>query len=130
MTKPVRLQLSRKKGFSLQELSKATNGLYAVNVARPGDYGNPFPVDCYGAEGAVDRFRRLLAGNMSAQEMSTSSRCDKWSTPPEFSLVFVRQKILADVPKMRGHNLACWCASSPCHADVLLELANQPEAKS
>ncbi len=27
----------------------------------------------------------------------------------------------------RGHNLACWCKpGQPCHADVLLELANAP----
>jgi hypothetical protein len=29
--------------------------------------------------------------------------------------------------KLRGKNLACWCAlDQPCHADVLLELANAP----
>jgi len=28
--------------------------------------------------------------------------------------------------ELRGKNLACWCAlDQPCHADVLLELANQ-----
>jgi hypothetical protein len=28
--------------------------------------------------------------------------------------------------KLRGKNLACWCPlDQPCHADVLLELANQ-----
>jgi hypothetical protein len=28
---------------------------------------------------------------------------------------------------LRGRNLACWCAlDQPCHADVLLELANAP----
>jgi len=27
---------------------------------------------------------------------------------------------------LRGKNLACWCAlDQPCHADVLLELANK-----
>lgn len=39
MTKPVRLQLSRRKGFDLQALSIATNGLPAVSVARPGKRG-------------------------------------------------------------------------------------------
>lgn len=38
--KPVRLQLSRKKGFDLQALSVATNGLQARSVARPGPFGN------------------------------------------------------------------------------------------
>jgi hypothetical protein len=26
--------------------------------------------------------------------------------------------------ELRGKNLACWCKEGPCHADVLLELAN------
>ena len=31
----------------------------------------------------------------------------------------------ADVYGLRGRVLACWCPlSQPCHADVLLELAN------
>ena len=29
------------------------------------------------------------------------------------------------LPELRGKNLACWCPlDQPCHADVLLELAN------
>lgn len=28
--------------------------------------------------------------------------------------------------ELRGHDLACWCPlDQPCHADVLLEIANQ-----
>jgi uncharacterized protein DUF4326 len=28
---------------------------------------------------------------------------------------------------LRGRDLACWCPLDvPCHADVLLEVANQP----
>jgi hypothetical protein len=35
---------------------------------------------------------------------------------------------LDKVKELRGKNLACWCAlNAPCHADVLLELANTPE---
>ncbi|HEX5183627.1 MAG TPA: DUF4326 domain-containing protein [Allosphingosinicella sp.] len=31
------------------------------------------------------------------------------------------------MPELRGKNLACWCRlDAPCHADVLLELANRP----
>jgi hypothetical protein len=30
------------------------------------------------------------------------------------------------VGQLRGKNLACWCKlGDPCHADVLLELANE-----
>ena len=32
---------------------------------------------------------------------------------------------LWDLSPLRGKNLACWCKpAEPCHADVLLELAN------
>lgn len=38
-----------------------------------------------------------------------------------------RSKLVAALPRLRGKNLACWCAlDQPCHADVLLELANGP----
>ncbi len=37
---PVRMQLSRRKGFRLQDVSRALNGREAVNVARPGKWGN------------------------------------------------------------------------------------------
>jgi hypothetical protein len=31
----------------------------------------------------------------------------------------------SDLLPLRGKNLACWCKlGEPCHADVLLELAN------
>jgi len=31
----------------------------------------------------------------------------------------------ARVPELRGRDLACWCKpGAPCHADVLLEIAN------
>lgn len=37
-----------------------------------------------------------------------------------------RQLIHANLHTLRGHDLACWCkAGTPCHADVLLEIANQ-----
>jgi hypothetical protein len=31
-----------------------------------------------------------------------------------------------DLSELRGKDLACWCKeNSPCHADILLELANR-----
>jgi len=39
-----------------------------------------------------------------------------------------RKVVLSGLPSLRGKNLACWCPlDQPCHADVLLELANGPE---
>lgn len=127
MITPVRLQLSRRRGFDLQALSRATNGLAAASCARPGALGNPFPTDVYGQEGSVDRFRRLMEGRMSTLEMSESSRADRWSNFPDrrISLVTVREWICEELDRHRNKNLACWCKpGEPCHADVLLKLAN------
>ena len=47
-------------------------------------------------------------------------------TPEELRLTGVsgiQVDLFADI---RGHDLACWCPlDQPCHADVLLELANR-----
>jgi hypothetical protein len=44
------------------------------------------------------------------------------------SLTHKRQVILNRLPELRGKNLACWCKpGSPCHADVLLDLANKEQ---
>lgn len=142
MSAPVRLQLSRRKGFNLQAHSLATNGLPAVNCARPGKWGNPFPVDVYGRAGAVDRFRRWLEGQMSTQEMSEASRCDRRAHG--FSLVMLHRDMLRGLSELRGKNLACWCRlcarhaergkpldedcvdCAPCHCDPLGRAANRP----
>ena len=101
MTTPVRLRLSRAKGFSLQALSLATNGLPAVNVARPGPFGNLWRVGDPVYDGitsrkrahgltqqeAVDRHARSCAGDMGAT-----------------------------INALRGKNLACWCRLCPAHA--------------
>ena len=36
-------------------------------------------------------------------------------------------KLLEDIYELTGKDLVCWCAPLPCHADVLLELANEEE---
>lgn len=42
--KPQRIQLSRKKGFNLQEYSKNLNGLECVKCDRSTKWGNPFKI--------------------------------------------------------------------------------------
>ena len=102
--KPVRLQLSRRKGFSLQALSLATIGLPAVSVARPSWWCNPFKVGsgCTDAADAVLAYRQMV---------TTGVTTGAW-----------RRQMLSE---LAGKNLACWCAlDAPCHADVLLDIAN------
>jgi hypothetical protein len=38
--------------------------------------------------------------------------------------LLLQPELMAALPELRGKDLICWCAKKPCHADVLLELAN------
>ena len=71
-----------------------------VKVTRPGRWGNPFrAAGAYTAAQAVAEFK--------AELLSDPRKAD------------------AAIAHLQGKNLACWCAlDQPCHADVLLKLAN------
>lgn len=71
-----------------------------IVVSRPTRWGNPHPLSL-GRPEAVRRYRDDLIGG--------------------------RLRITVDDAKreLRGHDLACYCPlDQPCHADVLIELAN------
>ena len=120
MVEPVRIQLSRRKGFRLQETSRAINGLPAVNVARPGKWGNPWRVGEPGVPDAAEAVRRFRAAVIGFE--ANGSFCRPVAHPDSFI-----GRIIAGAPRhLAGKNLACWCPlDAPCHADVLLELANR-----
>ena len=120
--RPVRLQLSRRKGLGLQALSYAINGLDAVNCARPGKFGNPFVV------GARIDVRQAKRWGWKI-DFPDSVAPDNETAVRRFALcVALDDASIAEIRRLlRGKNLACWCKSGePCHADVLLELANAP----
>lgn len=124
MSKPIRIQLSRRSGFDLQKTSLALNGLPAANVARPTLFGNPFIHD--DAAVAVEAFARYCQGGTKSFEMGpgTLQFAKKIHT---FGLHHAWPEWLREkgLPAIKGHNLACWCKpDAPCHADVLLRLAN------
>jgi hypothetical protein len=96
---PDRIQLKRKKGWRMPPNT----------VSVTGKWGNPYDVAKYGHEQAAEKYREGILGR---------------------DLLTKRGKELARVGKdlsdLRGKNLACWCRlDQPCHADVLLELANK-----
>ena len=93
---PIRIQRQRTKGWKMP-----ANTVY---VGRPTKWGNPYAAKVWGSvERAVGQYRKMLS----------------W---PE---VEGSQELRALLPELRGKNLACWCPlDQPCHADVLLELAN------
>lgn len=102
--KPVRIQRKRIKGFNLKAASP--NGLPVVSVTRPGKWGNPFGGP---AIDAIEDYRLWILGHLLSSNAGPRP----------------------SIRKLRGKNLACWCPLTrngnyyPCHADVLLELANK-----
>ena len=74
----------------------------AVYVGRPTKWGNPYyTAEAYG----------------------------RWLTTGPYFLphCFDERKVILDsLHELKGKDLACWCPEGePCHADVLLKLANQ-----
>jgi len=108
--KPKRIQRKRKKGWRMPP-----NTIY---VGRPTKWGNPILGD-----DAEELFRRWLSPEGYLQ----------WDTFAQIAVGRLkytlcpngREKLLSEISELEGKNLACWCAlDKPCHADVLLELAN------
>jgi hypothetical protein len=77
-----------------------------VNCARPGRWGNPHKVGMCAVCGVEHTQAEAVA----------EFRAELESAPED-----VRREL-------RGKNLACWCRlDQPCHADVLLRVANETE---
>jgi len=89
----------RRLKLSRQKGARLPQG--AVVVARPTKWGNPYRPDKMTRAEAVANYRRdLLAGKL------------------KMSVADARRELA-------GHDLACWCSlDGPCHADVLIEIAN------
>ena len=95
-----------------------------VKVDRTTSWGNPFVVSRYGtAEQCVDAFKRLTCGLVELGRGVDLARAQN-----DFLRHFDGGRALC---QLRGKNLACWCrADKPCHADVLLQLAEFKRAWS
>ena len=114
---PDRITLSRAKGWRMPENT--------VKVDRSTIWGNPWTLAEFFRPGrntpadaqaeAVRMFRAAVIGFES-----NGSFCKPVAHPA--SRIGI---ILSRIPELRGKNLACWCKpGQPCHADVLLEIAN------
>lgn len=73
----------------------------AIVVSRPTKWGNPYRPGKLSRAQAVACYRRdFMAGKLRVSAAGARSQ-------------------------LRGHDLACWCPlDGPCHADVLLKVAN------
>jgi hypothetical protein len=129
---PQRIQLRRTKGWRKPE--------GAVVVSRPSRWGNPFAVqECKSAPCRADRLpvrhwhiydpgAGALSLSYPTREMAVATAVDWFhegvfdNDGDRYEYLPRRDQIVSD---LAGKDLACWCPlDQPCHADVLLELAN------
>lgn len=99
-TTPERIQLRRTKGWRMPANTvKVDRTTMWGNRWKPGVWSNTLGRNVETAAEAVDLYRRI-------------------AIPEAHHRAWVRENL-------RGKNLACWCQiGQPCHADVLLEIAN------
>ncbi len=102
---PERIQLSRVRGWRMPENT--------VKVDRTTRWGNPYRVGS-----TVHRGPPFSGRDEMVRDAAHACRLfRRW-------LMNLRDAEHHIAP-LRGKNLACWCKpGEPCHADVLLELAN------
>lgn len=110
---PKRIQRKRTKGWKMPE--------GAVYVGRPTKWGNLWRVGMFKgftAADAIERFRAWITGRA-------------WTNHPYWGTVGGREIRATARRELRGKDLACWCPlDQPCHADVLLEIANSQAGDS
>lgn len=121
MNKPIRIQRKRTAGFRLQDQSP--DGAPVVSVCRPGKWGNPFIIGKWATIGGQPGTCWHFVGD-------TPRDNGRWQlvNSPHTAVDLYRQWLAISKPnlsELRGKHLSCFCAlDAPCHADVLLELAN------
>jgi len=80
----------------------------AVYVGRPSKWGNPYKVT-----------DPLLPHGLSKQERYQAV-VDEYRR-----YILNTHELIEALPELKGKDLVCWCTPLPCHADILLELANR-----
>lgn len=89
----------------------------AIYVGRPTKWGNPYLIDWYRdgyPNDDLPEWRRMATSDF---EGLVTGRWDRSDDIPDYPR--------NEIAELLGHDLACWCPlDQPCHADVLLELAN------
>lgn len=118
---PKRIQRKRTKGWKMPP-----NTIY---VGRGSKWGNPFKVIKKRTGGFL--VKRVGVGR-KRRTQKVIERLFGWETyAVDCSIELYREQIVPHIHplslrELKGKNLACWCSLDvPCHADVLLEVANR-----
>lgn len=112
---PERIQQRRARGWR-----KPPN---TVSVARPNRFGNPIRIV---GKRVVLNGVDLFVGNPGTTDAELAAftvRAFRWQLLNHPNVIGYTPEDVAR--ELRGKNLMCFCPlSQPCHADVLLEIAN------
>lgn len=117
MSSPQRITRSRKKG--------STTPPNTVYVGRGTKWGNPYRIVSVGEETfnvvwINDYDFKLLVAFALPKDMAVKLAIDKYREGINQEAIDIIKK------ELQGKNLSCWCKpGEPCHADVLLEIANK-----
>lgn len=124
-----RIQRKRTAGWRMPE--------GAVYVGRPSRWGNPFRIyrghsligptwsRARGAWGHVNTSECIYGYVTTSGQMDVQEAVDQYRGLMNLRARDEPDRLRGWLAPLRGHDLACWCPlSSPCHADVLLEIAN------
>jgi len=81
----------------------------AVYVGRPTKWGNPMTV------------KEILALFPDMQKEEAHREAVNWYE----RYIKLRPDLMGALGELKGRDLVCWCSPLPCHAEVLLKLANK-----
>lgn len=99
----------------------------AVYVGRPTMFGNPYDVKRYGLDLSIALFRETAWGCWNPNLIPHGTMRDLWMKWIYDAHCDWLKRIGSGTIhcELHGKDLACWCPlDKPCHADVLLEIAN------
>lgn len=107
-----------------------------VKVCRPGKWGNPFRIGGYFKVGGVGKapfgtWLWMERAIWKPADIDDALATGFMLVENQSQAVEMFERLMKfhpwDVEELRGKNLACWCKpGTPCHADVLINIANQP----
>lgn len=114
---PKRIQRKRTLGWKMPPDT--------IYVGRPSVWGNPFKVTNIPRYGLCvvitqNHVTRILDSHCVSQDEAVKIAISRYES---YAATF-------NLESLRGRDLACWCPlDQPCHADVLLRMANQWKEK-
>lgn len=99
----------------------------AVYVGRPTIFGNPVVVnDRCTAKEAATAYAKMLSVSQTKLAAMVVHAAGVPAPMAGLGMIVWREKLKSRLPELRGKDLACFCPlDQPCHADVLLRLANK-----